>query len=198
MKKLLFVLLAGLVLAFFVRNSPHFSVFRLQQGLASGDLNVVMTYADLNAFAELPVDITVAMASAGMKDAAGAVGEALVKIFGGAVGATVKQVGGQVAAQELRSRIEKRDLLGLLGGFEPKTGFGWYGGIQLMGVDAAILTVEGTCPSRETKGERAETRMGIDLQRVRGPILGFPSDWRAYGVEANSMKQLIKDCSFTF
>ncbi|MDP3235077.1 MAG: hypothetical protein Q8N26_20000 [Myxococcales bacterium] len=198
MKKLLFVLLAGLVLGFFVRNSPQFSVFRLQQALASGDLNVVMTYADLNAFAELPVDITVAMAAAGMKDAAGAVGETLVKIFGGAVGATVKQVGGQVAAQELRSRIEKRDLLSLLGGFAPKTGFGWYGGIQLVGVDAAILTIEGTCPSRELKGQSAETRMGIDLQRVKGPFLGFPSDWRAYGVEANSMKQLIKDCSFTF
>lgn len=198
MKKLVLVLLAGLVLAFVVRNSPHFSVFRLQQGLAAGDLNVVMQYADLNTFAELPVDITVAMASAGMRDAAGAVGEALVKIFGGAVGATVKQVGGQVAAQELRSRIEKRDLLSLLGGFEPKTGFGWYGGIQLLGTDAAILTVEGTCPSRDNKGQRIETRMGIDLRRVNGPLLGFPSDWRASGVEANSMKQLIKDCSFTF
>jgi len=197
-KKLVLFLLGGLVLAFLVRNSPQFSVFRLQQGLTAGDLNVVMQYADLNAFAELPVDITVAMASAGMRDAAGAVGEALVKIFGGAVGATVKQVGGQVAAQELRSRIEKRELLSLLGGFEPTMGFGWYGGIQLLGTDAAILTVEGTCPSPENKGERIETRMGIDLRRVKGPVLCFPSDWRASGVEANSMKQLIKDCSFTF
>lgn len=198
MKKLVALLLVGAALAFVVRNSPHFSVFRLQRALQAGELTEVMRYADLAAFAELPVDITVAMASAGMKDAAGVVGAALAKIFGGAVGATVKQVGGQVATQELRRRVEARDLEGLLGGFRPKTGFGWYGGIQLLGSEAAILTVEGTCASREHKGERVETRMGIDLRRVKGELFGLPVDWRASGVEANSMKQLIRDCTFTF
>lgn len=198
MKKLVLGVLGVAVLGFLVRNTPHYSVFRLQQGLADGDLPLVMRFADLGAFAELPVDITVAMASAGMRDAAGVVGEALVKIFGGVAGATVKQIGGQLATQELRSRIEQKDLLSLLGGFEPRTGFGWYGGVQLLGADAAILTIEGTCPSREHKGERAETRMGIDLRRVKGPGLGLPSDWRASGVEANSLKQLIRDCAFTF
>lgn len=198
MKRLLVFLIAVLLLAFGVRNSPHFSVWRLQQGLEQGDLTVVGRYADLSRFAELPVDVTVAMASAGMRDAAGVVGEALVKIFGGAVGATVKQVGGQLAAQEMRTRIERHDLLSLLGGFRPREGIGWYGGIEFFGSQRAIFTLVGTCDSKETKGERIETRMGIDLARVSGPMMGLPYDWRAMGVEANSLKQLIRDCSFQF
>lgn len=198
MKKLLTYGVIALVLAFVLRCTPHFSVLRLQQGIEQGDLAVVMQYADLSRFAELPVDITVAMTSAGMKDAAGVLGESIANMLGGALGATVKQVGGQLAAQELRSRIEKRDVVSLLGGFKPNTGFGWYGGIELLGGDAAILTVVGTCNSREKKTERIETRMGISLVKVRGAYLGLPWDWRASGVEANSMKQLIRECTFSF
>lgn len=198
MRKLIIALLLLFALVFFARNSPHYSVFRLQQGLEQGDLNVVMQYADLGRFAELPVDLSVAMAAAGMKESTGALGEALTNVFGTAVGAAVKQVGGQAATQELRSRIEKRDLLRLLGGFRPKEGFGWYGGIQSIGSDAAILTVVGTCDSRELKGERVEARMGIELIKVRGQVLGLPYDWRANGVEANSLKALVKDCVLKF
>lgn len=197
-KKLLAFGVIGLVLAFVIRCTPHFSVLRLQQGIEQGNLPVVMQYADLSRFAELPVDITVAMASAGMKEAAGVLGESLANLLGGAVGATVKQVGGQVAVQELRTRIENRDVVSLLGGFKPNSGFGWYGGVQLLEGDAAILTLVGTCDSREKKNERVETRMGINLVKVKGPLFGFPWDWRASGVEANSMKQLIRECSFRF
>ncbi|MBL8941052.1 MAG: hypothetical protein JNM69_41295 [Archangium sp.] len=198
MKKLLTLGVIGLVLAFLFRCTPHFSVLRLQQAIEQGDLPVVMQYADLSRFAELPVDLSVAMAAAGMKDAAGSLGESLANLLGGAVGSTVKQVGGQLAAQELRTRIENRDVVSLLGGFKPNTGFGWFGGIQLLEGDAAILTVVGTCNSREKKSERVETRMGISLVKVKGPWLGFPWDWRASGVEANSMKQLIRECTFSF
>ncbi|MBM4781116.1 MAG: hypothetical protein GQE15_25780 [Archangiaceae bacterium] len=198
MKKLLTFGVIGLVLAFVLRCSPHFSVLRLQQGIEQGDLNVVMRYADLSRFAELPVDITVAMTAAGMKEATGVLGESLANLLGGALGSTVKQVGGQLAAQELRDRIEKRDVTSLLGGFKPNSGFGWYGGIELLGGDAAILTVVGTCNAREKKSERVETRMGISMVKVPGPYFGLPWDWRASGVEANSMKQLIRECQFSF
>lgn len=198
MKRLVLLLIAGALLAFAVRNLPHYSIFRLQRGLEAGDLNVVGQYADLTRFAELPVDITVAMAAAGMRDAAGVVGETLVKLFGGAVGATIKQVGGQVAVQEMRTRIERHDLLSLLGGFRPKEGFNWWGGVEFFGSERAIFTLVGTCDSRENPKERVEARMGIDLARVKGPVLGLPFDWRAMGVEANSLKQLIRDCTFSF
>lgn len=198
MKKALLLVAVGLAVSFLLRNSPHFSVLRLQQGLEKGDLTLVMQYADLGRFAELPVDLSVAMAAEGMKEATGVLGEALANIFGGAVGATVKQVGGQAATQELRNRIEQKDLIRLLGGFRPKDGYGWYGGIQMIGGDAAILTVDGTCDSRALKGERTEARLGIELVKVRGAWLGFPWDWRASGVEQNSLRQLIKDCVLKF
>ncbi len=198
MKKFLVVVLIVAALAFLGRNLPHYSVFRLSQALEAGDLDTVMKYADLNKFAELPVDLTVEMASAGMKDAAGPIGEALAKLFGVPVGAVVKQVGGPLASQELRKRIENRDLRSLLGGFEPKTGLGWYGGVQSIGDGTAILTVAGTCPSREHKGERLEVNVGIDFSRVKGPVVGFPYDWRAMGIEANSLRQVIHDCALAF
>lgn len=198
MKKLILLVLVLAVGAFVVRSSPHYSVFKLQQALEAGDLNTVMYHADLSKFAELPVDVTLAMASAGMRDAAGVVGEALAKIFGVAIGAPVKQIGGQLAVQELRSRIERRDLLAMLGGFRPVQGFGWFGGVQFLGDQRALLTVVGTCDSREHQGQRIETRMGIDFMRVRGPVLGFPWDWRAMGVEALSLQTMIRDCTFTF
>ncbi|MBL8922589.1 MAG: hypothetical protein JNJ54_27305 [Myxococcaceae bacterium] len=198
MRKLLIAVILLLALAFFARNSPHYSVLRLQQGLEQGDLNVVMRYADLGRFAELPVELSVAMAAAGMKEAAGGLGEALANAFGTAIGAAVKQVGGQVATQELRSRIEKRDLIRLLGGFRPNEGLSWYGGIESIGGDAAILTVVGTCDSRESKGERIGSRLGIELIKVRGALLGLPYDWRANGVEANSLRGLVRDCVLKF
>lgn len=198
MRKLIIAVILLLALAFFARNSPHYSVLRLQQGLEQGELNVVMRYADLGRFAELPVDLSVAMAAAGMKEASGGLGEALANVFGTAIGAAVKQVGGQAATQELRSRIEKRDLLRLLGGFRPRDGLGWYGGIQSIGSDAAILTIVGTCDSREARGERIESRLGIELIKVRGALLGLPYDWRANGVEANSLQGLVRDCLLRF
>jgi hypothetical protein len=197
-KKIVALVVVGLVLAALARNSPHFSVYRLKQGLEAGDLNLVVQHADLAKFAELPVDVSVELASMGMKETAGVLGESLAKLLGGAVGATVKQVGSQAAAQALRTRIEQRDLLPLLGGFEPLSGFGWYGGIQMLSGDAAILTVVGTCDSKAQKGERLETRLGIDLMKSPGPWLGFPWDWRAMGVELNSMKQVLRDCRLSF
>lgn len=198
MKKLILVVVVLAVGALVVRSSPHYSVFKLQQALEAGELSTVMYHADLSKFAGLPFDVTMAMAAAGMRDAAGVVGEALAKIFGVAVGAPVKQLGGQLAEQELRSRIERRDLLAMLGGFRPLSGFGWFGGMQWLGDQRALLTVVGTCDSREHPDQRIETRMGIDFMRVRGPVLGLPWDWRAMGVEANSLRTLVRDCTFTF
>lgn len=198
MKKLLALVLIVAALGFVVRNLPHYSIYRLSQAIEAGELDTVMKYADLNKFAELPVDLSVEMASAGMKEAAGGLGEALAKLFGVPVGEVVKQVGGPLATQELRRRVENRDLRSLLGGFEPKTGLGWFGGVQRIGDDAAILTVDGTCPSRERKGERVEIKVGIDFAKVKGPIAGLPYDWRAMGVEANSLRQVIRDCALSF
>lgn len=197
MKKLLVLALALAIAVFFLRSSVYYSVFQLQQGLERGDVDLVLKHADLQSFAELPVDLTVAMAAAESKDAAGALGEALVKAFGGAVGAGLKQVGGQLAAQQLRERIAQRDLLSLTGGFRPNSGLGWFGGVQSVG-DARIVTVVGACDSREDKTKRVEVPVGITFSPSKGPWAGFPVDWRAMGVEANSLKQLVRDCRFTF
>lgn len=198
MKKLIVLALMLAVLAGVGRSLPHYSIYRLQQALEAGDLDTVMKHADVNRFAELPVDLTVEMASAGMKDAAGVVGESLAKLFGVPIGAVAKQVGGPLAIAELRRRIENRDVRSLMGGLEPKTGFGWYGGVQMVEGSNAILTVDATCPSRERRNERVEVHLGITFVKVPGPIAGFPSDWRALGVEANSLRQVIRDCALSF
>jgi hypothetical protein len=196
--KKLFVLAVALAVgAFFARNSVFYSVFQLQQGLEQGDVDKVLRHADLQSFAELPVDLTVAMAAAESKDAAGVLGEALVKAFGGAVGAGLKQVGGQLAAQHLRERIAKRDLSGLTGGFRPHSGLAWFGGAQSVG-ESRIVTVRGSCDSREDPTTRLEVPVGITFAPSKGPWAGFPVDWRAMGVEANSLKLLIRDCRFRF
>jgi hypothetical protein len=197
MKKLLALVLVLAVGAFFARSSVYYSVFQLQQGLERGDLDQVMRHADLKSFAELPVDLTVAMAAAESKDAAGALGEALVQAFGGAIGAGIKQVGGQVAVEVLREKIVKKELVGLTGGFRPNSGLTWFGGAQSVG-EARIVTIVGSCDSREDKMKRLEVPVGVTFSPSPGPYLGYPVDWRAMGVEANSLKQLIRDCRFSF
>lgn len=194
MKKLFLLAVVTLVLGAVGRCLPHYSVYKLAQALDRGELDTVMKYADVNKFAELPVDLTVEMASAGMKDAAGLLGEALGKLFGVPIGAVAKQVGGPLATAELRRRIENRELRGLLGGFEPKSGFGWYGGIEIKDGSSAVLTVDGTCPSRERANERVEVHVGIDFVRVPG----VPFDWRAMGVDPISVRSIIRDCTLAF
>jgi hypothetical protein len=197
MKKTIAFLLVGAGLCFVVRNSTFYSVFRLWQGIESGEVDVVMRYADLKRFASLPVDVTVEMAASGMKDVAGTVAESLTKLLGGAVGATVRQIGGQLAENELRARIQRRDLTSLLGGFRPTDGIAWFGGIHGIGESSAILTVHGTCNARDSR-KRIETRIGIELTKTSGTLLGFPVDWRATGVEPNSLRTLIRDCALSF
>ncbi|MDX2013894.1 MAG: hypothetical protein SFW67_27100 [Myxococcaceae bacterium] len=197
MKKLLVLVLALILAAFFARSSVYYSVFQLQQGIDRGDVDQVLRHADLQSFAELPVDLTVAMAAAESKDAAGVLGEALVKAFGGALGAGVKQIGGQLAAQQLRDRIAAKELSSLTGGFRPNSGLGWFGGVQSVG-ESRIVTVVGSCESREDRTKRIDVPVGITFLPSKGPWAGYPVDWRAMGVEANSLKQLVRDCRFTF
>jgi hypothetical protein len=196
-RKLLVVVLLGGLAVFLFWNSTYYSVLRLSQALASGDLDGVAERADLTKFSELPVDISLAMTAAGMKEAVGTFGAELVRLLGGAVGAGIKQVGGQLAAQKLRGRILERDLIPLLGGFRPNTGLGWYGGIESTSAETAVLRIVGTCDDRLAPG-RIETTVGIDLMLVRGPYLGLPHSWRAMGVEATSIRKLINDCAFHF
>ncbi len=196
-KKLLVLLFALGLAAVFARSSVYYSVFELQRGLEQGDVDRVLRHADLQSFAELPVDLTVAMAAAESKDAAGALGEALVKAFGGALGAGVKQIGAQLAAQQLRERIAAKELTGLMGGFRPNSGLGWFGGVQSLG-ESRIVTIVGSCESREDRTKRIEVSVGITFLPSKGPWAGYPVDWRAMGVEANSLKQLVRDCRFSF
>ncbi len=201
MKKLfvLIVLLAVLAVpAFFIRNSAPYSVLRLAHALDTQDLNTVVTLADLGKFAELPVDVGVALAASSGRDVAGVVGEAIAKALGGAVGSTVKQFGGQLAAQELRKRIEHGDLTSLLGGFRPNADLRWFGGVRQMDTGGQLLSVIGTCDSKASPGQRVEVTVGVDLQPIPGRFSGYPVDWRAMGVEARSLTEVLQRCTLRF
>jgi hypothetical protein len=185
-KKLIALALLLAAGAFVARSSVYYSVFRLQQGLERGELGLVLEHADLKAFATLPVDVAVAVATAETRDVAGALGEDLVKAFGGALGDGIKRAGGRVAEEKLQAHITTHDLEGLGGGFRPNSGLGWFGGVQEAG-EARVLTVVGTCPAREDKTRRVEVKVAISFSPSKGPWGGYPVDWRAMGVEPASL-----------
>ncbi|MCA2980945.1 MAG: hypothetical protein INH41_13690 [Myxococcaceae bacterium] len=197
MKKLLVVALLLAAAAFVARSSVYYSVFRLQQGLDRGDLSLVLAYADLKAFATLPVDVAVAVATAETRNVAGALGEDLVKAFGGALGDGIKRAGGRLAEEKLQSHITTRDLEGLGGGFRPNSGLSWFGGVHEAG-EARVLTVVGTCPAREDKTRRIEVSVAVSFSPSKGPWGGYPLDWRAMGVEPASLQQAVRDCHLSF
>ena len=194
MKKLFALLLLLGAIAFAARNSVLYSVWQLKTGLEAGNVAQVERFADLKALSTVPVDAAVVAAEGAAQEAGGALG-AIVGAIGSLVGGAVKGAAGGIALEELKSRIEKRDLLALLGGFAPNAQPFWFGGTQDV-ADGAVVTVKGTCNARESKGARVEAQVGLRLVRVPGPLLGYPAEYKVVAVEAESLRALVKNCAF--
>ncbi len=174
------------------RHSVFFSIWRLKTAIDAGDLAAVEQRADLDAFAGLPVELAMAAAQASAESAApgGAVG-GLVGALGNALGSLINVGAKPLALAELRSRIEKHELNQLLGPFQLRTV--WFGGTQTL-EGATVVQVNGTCADKKNPKERIDTSLGVVFTQVPGPLLGFPADYRATGVEAASLKALAKQC----
>ncbi len=193
MKKLvvLAVVLAAGVL--FVRGTVHYGAYRLHEAVAIGDLQFVEQHADLKAFAALPVDVALLAAESAATDAAGSLIGAIAGAVGQVIGGAVKDAGQAWAVDELKSRIQKRQLAELVAGFAPNAGLGWFGGTREV-AEGTLVKLVGSCESAKDKTVRAEVALEILFQRMGGPFLGFPTDWRAVRVDKDSLKAFVQTC----
>lgn len=192
-KLLLLILFVAVGVGVWFRNSPRYSIWRITQALQTGDVRTIDALVDLNAFAALPAEA--AFAAVQTADAAPKEGlaAAIVDTLGAMLTGAVKTVATPFSASELRRRIELHDLEGLTGSFKPD--FSELPLASLRTTDyGAILTVEGTCLKRGSPKEQLPASIGIRFTRVDGPVLSYPRDWKAVGVDVSTLKTLAATC----
>jgi hypothetical protein len=193
MRKLLLLAVIAACGWAFVRNHPRYSVYRLGQALAAGDVVTVKRLADLNALVTLPVDALVAAGANKAEEAQGNAAAALVALIGAAITQAAKPVA-PLGAIELERRIADRDLSGLTANFTPDASSVLTGPLQASDY-GAVLTVSGTCLKRGSSTERASASVALRLSRVDGPLLGYPREWKVVGVDRPSLAAYVASCA---
>lgn len=193
MKKLVVLAVVLAVAALFVRGTVHYGAYRLHEAVSLGDVAFVEQHADLKAFAALPVDVAVLAAESAATDAAGSIIGAIAGAVGQVIGGAVKDAGQAWAVDELKGRIQRRQLAELVAGFAPNAGLGWFGGTREV-AEGTLVKIVGSCESAKDRAVRADVALEILFQRMGGPVLGYPADWRAAKVDKDSLKAFVQAC----
>ncbi len=186
MKKLLFlVLLLAVIGGALFRQSVYYALFRLSAALQEGDVATVEQHADLAALAKAPAHLAAAITEEVGRRAGG-------DLVGAIAGAVVSTLGADLAGadvQELRRGIARGDFAQNIGAFRFEGGgFPMVPPVQAF-QRTALVEVRGTC-----EGAPA-TVVFVFERQDDGPALGYPSTWRATGVDRSSLVALAKSCA---
>lgn len=184
-KAFVVVVLLALVAAAAARQSVYWALWKLSDALDQGDVATVEEHADLAAIAKAPAHLAAAMAEEVGRTAGGALAGAIAS-------AVVSVVGGELASQnvdELKRSIARGDFAKGVGPFRYEGGsFPRVAPVQAF-ARTALVDVHGTC-----EGAPAVITFVFE-RREDGPVLGYPSTWRAVGVERKSLVELAKSCA---
>ena len=175
------------VAAFALRDSPYWTPLEIQRGLDEKNVDRVERVVALERFSAS----TTATMAALVADELGVAGQDPgSQLLGALVGIVAARVGDAVAresAQEMRRAIREGRLDRSIGPFQVNEGIDAVGAVHTT-LDGATLELKGRCGD-------ADASLLLLLERYQdGPLGGRPRRYVVVGVDANSGRDLARQC----
>lgn len=167
-------------------ESPYFALWQIHKGLEARDPGLVERYVDLEAFVKATADVSGALAGQALGVDGADLGSQLLGAVVGLVAKGVGEAASVEGAMELRRSIQRGQVRAGLGPFTIHEDFHAFGGSEQSGANL-LVELHGLC-----RGGPASVRAVFEGRA--GSTFGHPKKWVLVGVDAESVKQLIKQC----